>query len=197
MRSEQEGGEPGKGGRQEVAPAGQSFPARGAFMFNQVRGSSFCLGPPTASLPKCPVFSQIRSLGRAEDAVGVEVLLELKGGPVTRGTWLSAGSVFFPGAGYCRHLGILSQFSASPAYTWRVLYQPPCVTMETGASASIPELICEARRRLWVGVEGGGHIGRPKRERSQKSWRQGEISGWGGYSNNLFPAKRGTFLDRP
>lgn len=67
-------------------------------MFNRVRGTRFCLGPPTAFLPKGPVFSQIRSLGRAGDAVGVEVLLELKGGPVTRGSWLSAGSISFPGA---------------------------------------------------------------------------------------------------
>lgn len=108
MRSEQERESRGvRGSRQGAraggappsprSPDGQSFLSRLGFIFNQVKDGSFCFGAPTASLPKGPIFSQIRSLGRAGGAAGVAVPVELKGGPVTQ-TWLSPASSFFPGA---------------------------------------------------------------------------------------------------
>lgn len=116
MRSEQGRRERGKAGGCQWRgrlPNGQSFPSRLGFVFKQVRGGSFCFGASTASLPRAPIFySQIRSLWRVGGVLGVEVLLQLEGGPVPQ-TWLSHLSLF-PEPGYCQHLWILSQIFASP-----------------------------------------------------------------------------------
>lgn len=77
--------------------------------------------------------------------MGVEVLLELKGR--SSHSDLAFSSISFPGAWL-----LPTPWDPEPilciAYTWRVVYQPPHITMETGASASIPVLICEAKRRI-------------------------------------------------
>ena len=77
--------------------------------------------------------------------VGVEVLLELQGRSSHSDSAFS--SISFPGAWL-----LPTPLDPEPilciAYPWRVWYQPPHITMEPGASASIPELICEAMRRI-------------------------------------------------
>lgn len=72
----------------------------------------------------------------------MEALLELQGGPVFQ-AWLSY-RFLFPESCYCRHLWILSQFSASPTLGCGV----PASLHHHGnrSSASIPDLICEAIR---------------------------------------------------
>ena len=77
--------------------------------------------------------------------VGVELLLELRGRSSHSDSAFS--SISFPEAWL-----LPTPLDPEPilciAYPWRVWYQPPHITMETGASASIPELICEATRRI-------------------------------------------------
>lgn len=152
--------------------------------------------PPPLPFPWAPtVYSQIRSLRRAGVWWGGSPS-ELQGGPATQ-TRLSHRSL-------PRAWLLPDSFDPEPilciAYPMQVWYQPPHITMETRASASIPELICEAMRR--IEFQGGVHR-RAKRRHSQKLWGEGQRRQGGdrllyeGYRSNLHPVKRRSFLDRP
>lgn len=151
MRSEQRRakatqGDQGRG----RPPTGQSLPSRLGFVFKQVRDGRLCFGAHTVFPPRAPSFYSKLGVWGGQ-------------GAWWRWRFWSLREVQSLRLGFLIHL-----FSRSLVTTdtfgsranslhrlhLAVVYQPSHITMETGASASIPELICEAMRR--IGISGCG-----------------------------------------
>lgn len=151
-----------RGPRQGAAPHRAVFPCKGRLYFPSRQGQRLLLWSshrfPSQGSQLLPNWEFGEGRGRCGGGGSSRTPVP----PVTR---LSERSIFFPGAWLlptpldpepilciaCLHLA------------WGCTSLPPGITMETGASASIPELICEAMRRIWIGVGGGRCRGRPKR----------------------------------
>ena len=146
MRSEQAEESEAEGLGEEAAPQLGSLSRQDYALFsNKSEAVASALKPPPLPFPWAPtVYSQIRSLRRAGVWWGWKSVWSSKGGPATQ-TRLSHRSL-------PRAWLLPTPLDPEPilciAYPWRVWYQPPHITMETRASASIPELICEAMRRI-------------------------------------------------